>query len=1073
MNQTRPRPPALWGVVLLVLASSAGLLSLLLLLAQTATQAATPTSGLRLNEILAGTNGDSQIQFIEIEVQDLGQKCWGPQHLGSSCYAGVEENVGRLMLLFFDGAGVQTGRWVFPSDPGGPFKTVLIATQGFADLAGAPTPDFLLPAELMALSGQVCVRGNPANLNAPSLNLCLAYGAFSGAQQPNAAPGDPVAGPFSGPLNGAPVAGLLPILDTVSLNRSANAFGDQLNSDFAQISRPTPRNTANQTIVLPFANQLQQGETLFMKETFSGNGRTCGGCHIPAEAFGLSLATINALPPTDPLFIAEFNLNSLTLSAQAQPSDLRGPLTASDGTTVTVLAETETAYLIYGGNAGLVGQSLTDGWGNSAVVQTFSAGDLNALDNPALMHSRALFVENIDGFASSPNMRTSPHLINMKFSGPPFGWSGNISDLGTFTVGAIRQHAPRTLARVDGVDFRLPTDEELAAMVAFQFSLTNPKNENFNLDLFATTAAQQRGRGIFFSSHSCKDCHFATALSIAQRPSDDGSEHTFNTGVQNQAVNATLPQEPPQAGVQGRFFSMPPLFGIHDSAPFFHEGSAATLTDVVKFYTSTTFINSIAGQDQIPRFDLFTDQDVADIAAFMETLQEKPYEYTGVGGFGTQLVSAGPTPSQAFVITNTGTSNLTVSGLILNSFDGTPSTDYVITGLPPGTPFGPGESRVMAVAFDPASVGIKSANLEFIVTDTSTGESYASGVALDGRGASFGPTIGGIVNQTVDLGTSTGPIAFVISPATGTLTAASSNPGLVPTGNIVFGGSGADRTVAITPVAGLTGTASITLTLSDGVATASESLVLEANGLPSLSGLTDQTTPEDTPLTLPFTVGDNETALTELVLTTASSNTGLVPSSHVVLGGSGGSRTLTIVPLPNLSGAATITVTVYDKVWSVSQALTLTVGAVDDPPELTNLNDQSTNLNTPSDPQVFGLSDVDTNLDSLVLSAASSDPSLVPAGNIVFGGAGGERTVTVTPAADQTGAAVITVTVSDGMSSASSAYILTVSAVPVSTATPTPTRTPTPTAGPSPTATPTATDAEPPRYYLWLPLVGK
>ena len=52
-----------------------------------------------------------------------------------------------------------------------------------------------------------------------------------------------------------------------------------------------------------------------------------------------------------------------------------------------------------------------------------------------------------------------------------------------------------------------------------------------------------------------------------------------------------------------------------------------------------------------------------------------------------------------------------------------------------------------------------------------------------------------------------------------TLSAASSNPALVPTGNIVFAGSGAARTMTASTVAGRTGTAIVTVTVSDGQAT--------------------------------------------------------------------------------------------------------------------------------------------------------------------------------------------------------------------------------------------------------------
>ena len=62
-----------------------------------------------------------------------------------------------------------------------------------------------------------------------------------------------------------------------------------------------------------------------------------------------------------------------------------------------------------------------------------------------------------------------------------------------------------------------------------------------------------------------------------------------------------------------------------------------------------------------------------------------------------------------------------------------------------------------------------------------------------------------------------------------TVTASSSNPTLVPNANIVVSGSGVSRTVAVTPVANQTGTATITVTGGDGVSTASDTFVVTVN----------------------------------------------------------------------------------------------------------------------------------------------------------------------------------------------------------------------------------------------------
>lgn len=72
------------------------------------------------------------------------------------------------------------------------------------------------------------------------------------------------------------------------------------------------------------------------------------------------------------------------------------------------------------------------------------------------------------------------------------------------------------------------------------------------------------------------------------------------------------------------------------------------------------------------------------------------------------------------------------------------------------------------------------------------------------------PTISAIVDQVIDANTATSALAFTIGDA-GTAAAAltvsgtSSNPALVPNANIVFGGSGAARTVRVTPLANQSG----------------------------------------------------------------------------------------------------------------------------------------------------------------------------------------------------------------------------------------------------------------------------
>jgi len=76
------------------------------------------------------------------------------------------------------------------------------------------------------------------------------------------------------------------------------------------------------------------------------------------------------------------------------------------------------------------------------------------------------------------------------------------------------------------------------------------------------------------------------------------------------------------------------------------------------------------------------------------------------------------------------------------------------------------------------------------------------------------------------------------------------------------------------------------------------------------------------------------------------------------------------------------------------------------------------------------VSDAETPAGSLTLSANSDNLAVVPLSGIAFGGSGGNRTVTVTPAVGQAGVVNITITVNDGTDSSSTTFQLTVAPKP-------------------------------------------
>jgi hypothetical protein len=293
----------------------------------------------------------------------------------------------------------------------------------------------------------------------------------------------------------------------------------------------------------------RRGERLFFEETFGGNGRTCGTCHRAEDNFGLTPAFIATLPANDPLFVAETN---------------------------------------------------------PALRQNF--------ENPRLMRGFGMILENLDGFRDVANvftMRGIPHTLAMRTSvnsavGPRTGWSGDGApgdlSLRSFATGAVIQHFTKTLARVPGEDFRLPTEQELNDIEAFMLSLGRQQDLTLPLQLKSVVAT--RGQAIFVNPAlgKCNACHFnAGANGDPAVFGPDAGNRNFNTGVENlpdQPADLTGEKVPPDDGFgtpgNGEF-NTPPLVEAADTGPFFHNNAIETIEGAVAFYNGAAFNESPAG----------------------------------------------------------------------------------------------------------------------------------------------------------------------------------------------------------------------------------------------------------------------------------------------------------------------------------------------------------------------------------------------------------------------------------------------------------------------------------------------
>ncbi len=344
------------------------------------------------------------------------------------------------------------------------------------------------------------------------------------------------------------------------------------------------------------------------------------------------------------------------------------------------------------------------------------------------------------------------------------------------------------------------------------------------------------------------------------------------------------------------------------------------------------------------------------------------------------------------------------------------------------------QALARAVAFSNTSdtPATNSRSVRFTITDGAGGLGAATKF-LGVLAVNDPPFISTITDSSTPEDVAFGPISFLIGDvetAAGALVVSgtSSNTALVPT--LTFGGSGSNRTVTIQPATNQAGTTLITLFVSDGAATNSTSFVLAIaplNDAPAIFGPTNQFANEDEVIgPVPFVIGDAESDADSLVITTASTNTALVPPGNILLGGSGSNRTITIQPSTNASGTTLITIFVSDGTATNSAGFLLTVVEANDAPFIAPVNDRIITGHCNSIEIPLHISDVETPAAALIIAGSSSNLTLVPLEGLVFGGSGSNRTLTVFPSTNQTGASLITVTVTDGELTNQTTFLLTI-----------------------------------------------
>jgi cytochrome c peroxidase len=325
---------------------------------------------------------------------------------------------------------------------------------------------------------------------------------------------------------------------------------------------------------------IRLGEFIFNKVTFRGNGRTCATCHPATNNFTIDPEYIANLPPDDPLFVAE---------------------------NIPALAD---------------------------------------LEKPAMMRQFGLILENLDGFDKEGVMRGVPATLALRTSITPeegflpessAGWSGDGApgngSLREFAIGPVIQHFPKTLNREPGVDFRMPTELELDALLAFQLSLGRQGELNL-AEMSFRSPVVERGKELFDSKEEgtgkCKGCH-NNAGANSSTTLKNGNRDTGVENLHDQPARLVEPTIPCEGGFgteplcngdiccgfgEGTF-NITTVVEAADTPPFFHNNSVNTIEEAVAFYNSDAFNTSPASENR--KIHLETTQVVA-VAAFCRAI---------------------------------------------------------------------------------------------------------------------------------------------------------------------------------------------------------------------------------------------------------------------------------------------------------------------------------------------------------------------------------------------------------------------------------------------------------------------
>ncbi|MBI5774374.1 MAG: PPC domain-containing protein [Verrucomicrobia bacterium] len=412
-------------------------------------------------------------------------------------------------------------------------------------------------------------------------------------------------------------------------------------------------------------------------------------------------------------------------------------------------------------------------------------------------------------------------------------------------------------------------------------------------------------------------------------------------------------------------------------------------------------------------------------------------------------------PFSGFVTINTSGSDFdTVLAVYTNS--STAFNTFVLTASSDDEPSLPFDKNSQVTFLTPAGVTYQ------IAVDGFDGAAGNVDLNLTFLPANVPPTLAVIADRTIneDAGpqvinlTGIGPGAPDETGQTVTITAVSSDTGLLSDPIITYTNGAATGTLTFAPQTNANGAAAITITVSDTGGTANGGIntlirsffvtINEMNDAPTLDPIAGLTVLEDS--------GANDITLTgisaggdefqEVTITATSSSTALVPHPVIAYNSLDTEGVLTFTPASNASGTTTITVIARDDGGTAGGAkdaatntFVIVVTTVNDPPVLTNLTNLT--VNEDSGLRTVSLAGIGPGAanesQALTFAVFASDTNLLTGVAVTYVSPAATGTLRFTPVNNNFGTATVTVILSDtggtadgGVDSTTNTFLVTV-----------------------------------------------